>query len=79
MKVADKTTLRARLKDLGGEWLANKMTPRLAEYSGVELEPEGANLVVHTALIDICEGLPVPAATSVMMQRDKIVAKMFVD
>jgi hypothetical protein len=75
--VADQDTLRERFKAIGGDWLAEKLTPKFAARAGRELvAPEGVNLAVDCALYDICQGLPAPTVAALRMSRDAIRAAL---
>jgi hypothetical protein len=77
MIVADVETLAARFRVIGGDWLAQKLTPCFAARAGTELvEPEGVSLAVDLALYDVSDGLPLPAAAAIRMHRTAIIEAM---
>jgi hypothetical protein len=77
MIVADQDSLRERFRRIGGDWLAEKLTPKFAARAGTELvEPEGVNLAVALALHDACEGMPPAAAFALQMQAEDIAAAL---
>jgi hypothetical protein len=75
--VADQDTLRARFEAIGGDWLAEKLTPKFATRAGTEFAaPEGVNMAVELALHAICDGLPAPTVAALRMSRDDIRAAL---
>lgn len=75
--VASQDVLRERFRNLGGDWLAEKLTPKFADRAGKRLvDPEGVNLAVELALYDVSADLPLPAAAALAMHRENIRAAL---
>lgn len=74
MIVADQATLTERFREIGGDWLAERLAPKFAHRAGRELtEPEGVDLAVELAFFDLCEGgMPEPAMIALSMHKDAV-------